>query len=132
MISWYTRTPYNKLFSLKVSDMSGDMDGWTVILLDDAAGFTLFPTATDGWLEYRSYPARDQNVLDRDRSTRDEVIYYWQAPIKYYGNRVRHNICMSGIQIIQVVKLPFESLLSCRLFYSILSHNLGRSSGHHR
>ena len=65
------------------------MDGWTVITLDDDAGFTLFATATDGWLEYRSYPAREQNALDRDRSSRDEVIYYWQAPFKYYGNRVR-------------------------------------------
>ena len=68
--------------------MRGDMDGWTIILLDDDAGFTLFPNTVDGWLEYQSYPARDQNIVDRDRSARDETIYYWQAPIKYYGNRV--------------------------------------------
>ena len=68
--------------------MRGDMDGWTIILLDDDAGFTLFPNSVDGWLEYESYPARDQNIINQDRSARDELIYYWQAPIKYYGNRV--------------------------------------------
>ena len=69
--------------------MRADMDGWTVITLDDDEGFTLFVSVNAGWLEHRSYPVREQNALDRDRSARDEVIYYWQAPFKYYGNRVR-------------------------------------------
>jgi len=71
--------------------MSSDMDGWTIITLNDEY-FTYFPTqAAGGWLEYRTYPAREQNYIDYDDpSARDMVIYYWQAPMKYYGNRVSH------------------------------------------
>lgn len=68
--------------------MRADMDGWTIITLNDDY-FTYFPTLASGWLEYRTYPARDQNYIDyNDPSPRDSIIYYWQAPMKYYGNRV--------------------------------------------
>jgi hypothetical protein len=68
--------------------MRADMDGWTIITLNDE-DFTYFPILAEGWLEYRTFPAREQNFVDNgDRSVRDEVIYYWQAPVKYYGNRV--------------------------------------------
>ncbi|XP_053394147.1 laminin subunit alpha-2-like isoform X2 [Mercenaria mercenaria] len=73
---------------VQISDMRADMDGWTIITLNDE-DFTYFPTMAEGWLEYRTFPAREQNFVDTgDRSVRDEVIYYWQAPVKYYGNRL--------------------------------------------
>ncbi|KAL4235534.1 Laminin subunit alpha-2 [Mactra antiquata] len=72
---------------VQISDMSAEMDGWTVITLNDR-DFTYFPNLANGWLEYRTFPAREQNVLDVDRSVRDPIMYYWQAPVKYYGNRL--------------------------------------------
>ena len=63
------------------------MTGWTVITYNDE-GFTYFATRVGEWLEYRTFPANKQNSLDTDRAIRDETIYYWQAPVKYYGNRV--------------------------------------------
>lgn len=72
---------------VQIIDMSAEMDGWTIITLNDI-DFTYFPNLVEGWLEYRTFPAREQNVVDVDRSVRDQIIYYWQAPVKYYGNRV--------------------------------------------
>jgi len=70
----------------QITDMSGDMDGWTIITLNDD-WFTYFPSQEGEWLEYHTYPARDQNYVDPDAAPQD-VVYYWQAPVKYYGNRV--------------------------------------------
>ncbi|KAH3697084.1 hypothetical protein DPMN_084569, partial [Dreissena polymorpha] len=73
---------------VQITDMSSNMDGWTIITLNDD-WFSYFPTLVDGWLEYRTFPARDQNMLDPgDGSRQEDVIYYWQAPHKYYGNRL--------------------------------------------
>lgn len=86
------------LLILQITDMRGDMDGWTIIDLNDE-WFTYFPTQSRGWLQYETFPARDQNYIDYDdRSIRDVVIYYWQAPMKYYGNRVAN----CPLELIQV------------------------------
>ncbi|WAR23621.1 LAMA2-like protein, partial [Mya arenaria] len=70
-----------------ITDMRGEMDGWTIITVNDE-WFTYFPTpVAGGWLEYRTFPARDQNYVDPDGAS-EEVIYYWQSPVKYYGNRL--------------------------------------------
>ncbi|XP_052775570.1 laminin subunit alpha-2-like [Mya arenaria] len=72
---------------VQITDMRGEMDGWTIITVNDE-WFTYFPTpVAGGWLEYRTFPARDQNYVDPDGAS-EEVIYYWQSPVKYYGNRL--------------------------------------------
>lgn len=61
------------------------MSGWTVTTMT-TDGFTLFVQSNpQGWLEYLSYPASSQNSID---PTSSDVINYWQATIKYLGNRV--------------------------------------------
>jgi hypothetical protein len=61
------------------------MGGWTVTTLT-SEGFTLFVQPNpQGWLEYLSYPAASQNSVV---PSSPDVIYYWQATIKYLGNRV--------------------------------------------
>ncbi|VDI10069.1 laminin, alpha 1/2 [Mytilus galloprovincialis] len=70
---------------MKISHLLGGMGGWTVTTLT-TDGFTLFVQPNNqGWLEYLSYPASTQNSLDQ---TGSDVIYYWQATIKYLGNRL--------------------------------------------
>ncbi|XP_033738423.1 laminin subunit alpha-2-like isoform X2 [Pecten maximus] len=70
----------------EICDMRDGMKGWTITTLDRSKGFTLFSKTNDeGWLEYRSYPSRSQNSIEsRDGS----LIYYWQAPVSYLGNRL--------------------------------------------
>lgn len=67
--------------------MSDGMSGWSVTS-PDINGFTYFILKNDeGWLVYRAYPA-NQNSLNPSEGV---VVYYWQAPLKYLGNRVRHS-----------------------------------------
>ncbi|XP_078319283.1 laminin subunit alpha-2-like isoform X3 [Crassostrea virginica] len=69
---------------IKVGDMSDGMSGWSVTSTD-IAGFTYFILKNDeGWLVYRAYPA-NQNSLNPSEGV---VVYYWQAPLKYLGNRL--------------------------------------------
>ncbi|XP_060085671.1 laminin subunit alpha-2-like [Ylistrum balloti] len=70
----------------EICDMRDGMSGWTITTLDRSKGFTLFSKTNDeGWLEHRSYPSRSQNSLD---SRDSQLIYYWQAPVSYLGNRL--------------------------------------------
>ncbi|KAJ8306057.1 hypothetical protein KUTeg_016602 [Tegillarca granosa] len=72
-------------FCFGISDMRGGMDGWTLTTLG-SNGFTLFPNMNaEGWLEYNVHPSRNQNLLD---PMNDEIIYYWQAPLKYLGSKL--------------------------------------------
>lgn len=68
--------------------MSDGMSGWAVTSVN-INGFTYFIQKNEeGWLVYRAYPA-NQNSLN---PSEDTVVYYWQAPLKYLGNRVRHHL----------------------------------------
>lgn len=72
----------------QVVDMSDGMSGWAVTSVN-INGFTYFIQKNEeGWLVYRAYPA-NQNSLN---PSEDTVVYYWQAPLKYLGNRVRHHL----------------------------------------
>ncbi|KAL3869139.1 hypothetical protein ACJMK2_041856, partial [Sinanodonta woodiana] len=72
---------------IRISDMRGSMDGWTITTLQ-GNGFTFFPTSLSGWLQYETVPSRAQNTLNTDRLLEDEVMYYWQSPLKYHGSRL--------------------------------------------
>ncbi|XP_062614987.1 laminin subunit alpha lam-3-like [Saccostrea cucullata] len=67
-----------------VSDMFDGMNGWAVTSVD-INGFTYFiQKDEEGWLVYRAYPASQNSLTPAE----DQVVYYWQAPLKYLGNRL--------------------------------------------
>ena len=86
--------------------MSDGMSGWSVTSTD-IDGFTYFILKNDeGWLVYRAYPA-NQNSLNPSEGV---VVYYWQAPLKYLGNRVRHSAnCCACFVLICFFIIPFYS-----------------------
>lgn len=102
------------------------MDGWTVITLNDEH-FTYFPVFVEGWLEYGTFPAREQNFVGVDeRSSRDEIIYYWQAPVKYYGNRVGIIIKLFLRLILNVDVFVLTLCSIARPFYASIDRSIDK------
>lgn len=86
--------------------MSDGMSGWSVTSVS-INGFTYFIQKNlEGWLVYRAYPA-NQNSLN---PTENVVVYYWQAPLKYLGNRVRQqNFKNSEFLLASTTKILWQS-----------------------